>query len=263
MIVELFSNAYICTNKNYVSKDFSLEPHLAYSIEKALDAHSSTGTAKPQTKQNDYSKKYTDYVNKHKETSVQSTLYNALSTVSLSDKEAKKYCGTIFPDFFQQVNGICKKAGIDGTLFTKCAYTLHFRNTKEYQVDSEGYGIYNISAAQDDPLSGKNINVSNGIIPYTIQMTKKAQGSVYMLDNTSQELLLLDDKLISGKSDNYLKVSTSLDRTINVQILLYEMNDNVYKKLCDYIDNLPLDEDSASTGSSYLAYDYAGNSVLV
>ena len=107
-------------------------------------------------------------------------------------------------------------------------------------------------------MSGKNINVSNGIIPYTIQMTKKAQGSVYMLDNTSQELLLLDDKLISGKSDNYLKVSTSLDRTINVQILLYEMNDNVYKKLCDYIDNLPLDEDSASTGSSYLAYDYAG-----
>lgn len=258
MIIELFSNAYICTNKNYVSKDFSLEPHLAYSIEKALDAHSSTGTAKTQTKQNDYSKKYTDYVNNHKKTSVQSTLYNALSTVSLSDKEAKKYCSTIFPDFFQQANGICKKAGIDGTLFTKCAYTLHFSNTKEYQVDSEGYGIYNISAAQDDPLSGKNINVSNGIIPYTIQMSTKAQESVYLLDNTSRELLLLDDKLISGKSDNYLKVSTSLDRTINVQILLYEMNDNVYKKLCDYIDNLPLDEDSASTGSSYLAYDYAG-----
>lgn len=258
-VLELFFSAYVCTDQSLLPKHISQNANFVSPLkhsEKNVSSKSTTNKTKHSS--NTLSDKYTHFVDSYQDKETEDVLNEILSQYPLSDKEKNKYYTTPFPNIFEQANAICQKLDITGTLFTPCSYTLHFSDTDQYQIESEGHHIYNI-ASRNGKSYTTHLIPDNYIIPYTISMSKKTTGSVYLFDNSSRNLLAPGSKQLSGKADAFIKISTSQDISVNVQILLYERNDAVFKKLCNYINTQP--EETEAVPASYLTYDHLGIAV--
>ena len=248
LIFEISMNGYFCTNKSLYPNNTSI--HQTFAFQEYINTNTQFDTSHVSFSNKKDEKKYNDFVTKYTDSKALDTLNNFYKILSLSDKEKERYCNTPFPDTFEELNGLCKKAGIPGTLFTKVDYTLNFNNSKRYQIENEGYDIYNVSSLRSTALP-------NCIISFKIkQPSASITEPVYMFDNVSGKCIKLDKKLKSGKECGYISVSMSENSSLNMQILFYKLNQNTYKQLTSYVNTHT--QDSASAPVSYLKYDYIG-----
>lgn len=138
--IELFIAGYITTNISYCPSNSSTNALFAF------HEHSSKNTPVKSTSTDSSVSKYNKFVKNYSDDSVTENLSTLLSLATLSDNEKEKYCNTPFPDIFQEINGICKKLGISGTLFKKQTVSLKFSPSNKYTIVKESNDLYNISS---------------------------------------------------------------------------------------------------------------------
>ena len=249
-ISELGINEYISINRDLYNTNSSLETSFVLSTTKTPSADSSRHEKSTENSDDTLTKKqYDTFVSKNTPSDTSDILQYMLSNIKLSDKEKKKYCNTLFPDDFQIFNAKCQKLGISGTLFTPCKYTIQFSPSQIYDITEEGNHIYNIYALDSSTLT-------ECYVDFTISLKAKTTNNIYQTDNISGNFLKLNQRICSGKAKDYVPIVTNKGGSTNFQILLYQMDNTVYKKLEKTINQIS--DNNSAKSSSYLLYDYAG-----
>lgn len=245
--IELFIAGYITTNISYCPSNSSTNALFAF------HEHSSKNTPVKSTSTDSSVSKYNKFVKNYSDDSVTENLSTLLSLATLSDNEKEKYCNTPFPDIFQEINGICKKLGISGTLFKKQTVSLKFSPSNKYTIVKESNDLYNISSANGSSLS-------NGLVPFKVNSTSFKKNTIlYQFDNVSGNLLRLNSDFFSGTTTDYLLIDTPKSKTVNFTILFYEQDNSVYKNVTNYLKSHTTDKSTPS----YLMYDYVGIGISI
>jgi uncharacterized membrane protein YfhO len=167
---------------------------------------------------------------------------------ALTNDEKETYCGTVLPNVFETINGLCHKAGIEEDLFSPVDYTLDFDTESECTVTDQGYHIYNMDTTDVGRTDGETT------VSFRVSLQKKVKTSVYQYDNCTGNLLKLSKKIQNGSAADYVKVSYSDTNTYNIQVLLYSMDDTVLKQVMALMEQ----EDDEEQTVSLLVYDYIG-----
>ena len=249
-ICEMSINAYISTNQIYYNPDSSLKTCFTFS--KGVSTSSSKLHNKIVSDFSEISiteKSYNTFIaNNSLPDEITTTLQNLSSSVKISDKEKKKYCKTFFPDDFQILNAKCKKLGITETLFSSCNYIIKFDDSPKYIITDEGNHVFNVA-------SHNNSEISNCYASFKIALRSKSMNHIFQMDNVSGNLIMLNKNICSGKAKDYIPLMANKNSSTNFQILLYQMNENTYKKLAKCINT---NSNKSAKNKSYLLYDYMG-----
>lgn len=193
---------------------------------------------------------YTSYISQHTDKNTVNILSDLKNLNVLKEEEYQKYSGKLLPNDFEQLNAICHKLGIADDLFTPYDTTLVFQENPEYQVTDLGNQIYHIT-------SPSKSSVTSGYIAYTIQSETKTSDPVYTLDNSSADLILLDEAQLSGNQYGYLQAmlpNKYIPYSLNYQILFYSMDESILNQLPDLITKYTKETEN----KSYISYDIIG-----
>jgi uncharacterized membrane protein YfhO len=220
----------------------------------AIGVKEVNGTATDETGKNEDTEEvandtYVAFVDSLKDEELKSVLSYLQGMDELTNEEKETYCGTVFPNVFENINGLCHKAGIEDDLFSPLDYTLDFTKEDDCVVTNQGYHIYNIDTTDagrtDDQLT----------VSFRVSLQKKGKASVYQYDNYTNNILKLSKRIRNGFDEDYLQVSYSDTDTYNVQVLLYSMDDIVFKQVSSLVNQEGEDEEQ---DASKIIYDYIG-----
>lgn len=266
ILVELCFNTFVLYNSNLKPIQFSNDEKFFYQQESLEDKNeklTAENTTAHETEQSKTStvfepedtswitaEDYTTFIKNHTNKQTNDILID-LRKLNLLDEEGyRKYSNKLLPNDFEQFNAICHKLGIQDDLFTACDTTLSFPKNTFYQTTSLGNNIYHIACPTQK-------EVIHGYITYTIQCHTKTDQPIYLMDNSTAQMIELDDSLLSGKNHAYLQIGSlhdSIPTSINYQILCYSMNPEVLKQLPALIKKI----NTAKEKPSYLTYDIIG-----
>lgn len=193
---------------------------------------------------------YNSYLSTHTDSNATEILSNLNDLNLLSKEEYREYSGKLLPNDFEIMNAVCHKLGMEEDLFTPYDVTLVFSENPSYQVTDLGNQIYHITSPSQE-------KVTPGYIAYKIQAKTQTNDPVYLLDNSSADLIQLDEAQLSGDQYVYLQAilpNKYIPYSLNYQILFYSMNKSILDQLPDLITKYT----EKTKNKSYITYDIIG-----
>ncbi|MBQ8188804.1 MAG: YfhO family protein [Lachnospiraceae bacterium] len=246
VILELFCNAYISTNQDFIPSSRALFPQCAITSDNTDDITTTIVDINPISDQ-----EYSTFIANNTDEKLYHMVNNLTLNVDLNDRELEKYTSTLLPNNFEYTNAICKKLGYSEDLFIPAEdIRIQFAENDNYIITPISNNIYNIQ------FRDTSVYPDTCIVPFTIVTDKAITENLHFYNDYTEQLLTFDSKEINTETTCYISVYPQQYFTINMQMLFYYINPAVYNTLddtyVDYLKNQPTN--SSNIGLS----DYLG-----
>lgn len=244
ILLEFFCNAFFITNLELIPTTRSTQASFPWDKEtEAMQKEENITT----TEEEDA---YKEFISSHVNTETFELLSSLMNSVPMEDTEKESFCGTALPDLFQLFNGLYKKIGGKGDLFSPFDTTFHFEASEDYEVLKLSGNIYHFYI-KDSSTEKDFYN-----IPFSMHSDSPLPKNLYLYDNFSESLLQLTST--SQQSNNlsgYLRFSSTNNWLINFQISTYVLNEEPAKQLSVLVDSYLAQN---SDDSKLYIFSYAG-----
>lgn len=268
--MELFCNAFIVTNQDFIPAPLELADHYpdfsswqeypAFNADKnpvtgtdfseSILAEASTplpseNTSAKSTLEGSESSQYiaTELIQ----------LLNTLPSDEFLSKDDYNLAGiTSLSDFFAVKNAIVRKLGAEQDLFIPADFTLDFAETDFYQVFALDNHIYSFSYTHDSKHSGSQYYDMKAAI------STKESGTLIILNTLNMHLYNFDmkDDHLTQNISFYLPLTSEF--TVNSQLNGYWLNEEVVKQLPSLLKSYKDFEISQSSSFELLLPHYCG-----
>ena len=246
VLLELFCNAFISTNQDFIPSSRSLFPQYTMASNTTNDAAANINDVNPISIQ-----EYSTFISDNTDKKLYYTVNNLTQNIELSDKELQEYSPVLLPNNFEYINAICKKLGYSEDLFIPAEnITVKFAENDNYIITPISNNIYNIQFRDTSVYS------DTCIVPFTIATDNGSTENLHFYNNYTEQLLTFDTNTIKGNQTCYLSVYPQQYYTINMQMLFYYINPTVY----DTLDGTYIDyqKNQAANNSGIGLSDYLG-----
>ena len=245
--LELFCNAFITTNLNFVPSERSLSTRYPWNVSAQLADMTDTEVITVPTAISD--EDYKKFLSEYQYTETYSLVTQLLQNISLEENEYEIYGGKKLLNIFEMINACCRKIGCSEDLFLPADdISVSFSPSDLYDITEIDSGLYNVY--QRSAVSGTD----QYYLPFTVSSTSPHEGRLFLFCDYTDAFLCLDESLLSGDTIGYLCFYSQPNFCVNYRIDIYELNEELAKILPTVLTSY-LTEHSQST---IRFSDYAG-----
>ncbi len=222
IVLELICNAFLITNTNIFSTEAVDKTH--YIWESALHQTSeSKNVLASTTVLHPLAQEYDAFRRKHSDALLTSTLSSLADSVNLTDDELAVYYPYGLPNQFEYFNTACNKLGIEGDLFRPTSMEFSFLPSEHYKITVQGAGVYNIFQYKSAAAFPKSY-IAYRFVP-------DSAGTIVLYTNVKNMFYVFEDCIEGETYTAYLEVPVNTTNTLNIQILSYFIDPDVYADL--------------------------------
>ena len=244
--LELFCNIFISTNQNFIPATRNLTPQFALNKVSVSDDLGLTADLNPIS-----SKDFNSFITEHTDKELYNTLTNLTYNIEFTEQDLDKYSSSLLPNNFEYINAICKKLGYTEDLFIPVDdISIVFFENDNYIITPVSNNIYNIEFRDYAQYT------DTCIIPFTISVGDIASKDIHFYNDYSEQLLSLNSRELNEQATFYISVYPQQYFTINMQMLFYYINPDVYDTLDTAYANYLQDNTVDTSGIGWA--DYAG-----
>ncbi len=218
IVLELMCNAFLITNANIFPNGAVNKTHYIWvSPKKDTTDTENTAIAPP------LQAEYEAFLEQHSDATLTSTLASLADFVDLTEDDLANYHPYGLTNQFEYLNAACHKLGITGDLFRPANMELSFLSSDYYKVTKQGGDVYNVFQYKkaDDYLQ---TYIAYRFIPDT-------SGTILVYTNANNMFYVFKGCTAGESYTAYLPVPVNTSNTLNIQILSYYMDSDIFTGL--------------------------------
>ena len=224
VMLELFCNAFITTNLNFIPSDRSLSARYPWTDSTQLSDTADTKSMTDPAAISD--EKYKDFLSEYQYTETYSLVTQLFQNIPLEDSEYETYGGKNLLNAFELINARCRKIGCTEDLFLPADnVSVSFLPSDLYDIVEVDSGLYNVY--QRSAVSGADYYY----LPFTVSNNSAHEGRLFLFCDYTDAFLYLDEDFLSGGATGYLRFYSQPNFCVNYRIDIYELNEDLAQAL--------------------------------
>lgn len=242
ILLEFGCNAFTTTNLDLIPASRSSETSFFW--DKADDALLEEAAVISEEEET-----YNQFLSSHVDKETLDLMLSLANSISIEDKEKETYCKTAFPNQFQLLNGLFKKAGGKGDLFSPFPSAIYVSDSDDYRVARLSDDIYHFS------LKDPSVEKEYYYVPFSVEADSPFPKNLFLYNNFTGDLLQLTSARHSGALTGYMRFPFPRDFYINFQLSTYVLDESLAGQIPSLTDSYLAE---TSDNSRLYLFTYAG-----